>query len=390
MRMKRGDIRQLMLAGLMLLMFVACSSDSHEEQDPVLNIYVYSPGKPMMTRSVTEPTAEEKKVHSLTLWVYKSSSSMQLGSITLNAEELASLNEKEMGVYTMPVTSIFARNPEPVDVYVLANVSANNTGTTLDPTIADKTSMENALFNGGYYYQFARQDKDYTAVTELSKEGLPMSGVVRGKAVTNVNSVLHVTDANLQLVRDVSKVRFVFSSLESEDHVYIDEVKLDANMLYNSSYLFLNDEHPYFRVGSNGLFGHEVVLVKKLTDKDGYPQYVNRNKNPRQYAYQSGMDETAYEALIKEGLEKNELTEAPVVYLPESDKRLTGTITFHLSGTPGEQHTASFMMLNGDFRRNQTWIVYVYYTGSTRLEVTSVKVTDWEDVGEYNQNVHNW
>ena len=378
------------LAALMLLIFGACSSDGTEEQMPVLNIYVYSPGQPTLTRSVINPTEEEKKVNSMTLWVYKSSDGSQLGSISLSAEELDGLNSQYSGVYSMPVDNTFARNPEPVDVYVLANVSANNTGTTLDPTIADRNSLENALFNGGYYYQFIRSDKNYTAVTKLSDEGLPMSGVVRGKKVTNQNSVLHMTDANLQLVRDISKIRFVFSSLTSSDYLYIDEVKLDANMLYKSDYLFLNDEHPYFRVDDNNLWDKEVILVEKMKDASGAPQYVNRNDDPRQYAYVSGMDESMYEAKIQEGLDKKELTEAPTVYLPESNKRLMGTVTYHLQSKPSELRTAQFMMLSGDFRRNQTWIVYIYYAGSSKLEISSVKVTDWEDGGEWDHEIHNW
>lgn len=384
-----NDIRTLWMAVLAVLLFGACSSDTDEET-PVLNIYVYAPGQPTPTRSVIAPTEEEKKVNNLKLWVYTSSSNTQLGSLSISGEELDELNNNNMGVYSMPVSSAFARYPEPVDVYVLANVSATNTGTTLDGTISDKASLENALFNGGYYYQFSRFDKDYTAVTELSEEGLPMSGVIRGKAVVNQNAVLHVTDANLQLVRDISKIRFVFSSLVGEDYVYIDEVKLDSRMMYNSDYLFLNDAQPYFRVGDNGMLDKEVILVKKMTDEEGYPQYVKRCADPKQYAYVSGMDETMYEAKIKDGLQKNELTEAPVVYLPESDKRLTGTITFHLSGSPSELRTTRFMMLSGDFRRNQTWIVYVYYTGSSKLDITSVRVTDWEDGGSWDHDIHNW
>ena len=383
-------VQTIWMAAMMLLIFGACSSDSSEEQAPVLNIYVYAPGQPTLTRSVIDPTEEEKKVNTMTLWVYKTSDGSQLGSISLTGEELESLNTNNMGVYSMPVNSAFARNPEPVDVYVLANVSANNTGTTLDPSIADKTSLENVQFNGGYYYQFVRYDKDYTAVTKVSDEGLPMSGVVREKMVTNQNSVLHMTDANLQLVRDISKIRFVFSSQTGSDALYIDEVKLDASMMYKSDYLFLNDEHPYFRVGDNGLLDKEVILVNRLTDETGAPQYVKKNADPRQYAYVSGMDESMYEANIEAGIAKGDLTEAPVVYLPESDKRLTGTVTYHLSSNPSDLRTAQFMMYSGDFRRNQTWIVYVYYTGASRLEITTVKVTDWADGGQTDHAVHNW
>jgi hypothetical protein len=381
------DVWTILMAVVMLMVFGGCSSDT-EEPDPVLNIYVYAPGKPTLTRSVIDPTEEEKKVNSMMLWVYKSSDGSQLGSITLSGEELESLNNQNSGVYSMPVNNMFARNPEPVDVYVLANVSSTNTGTTFDATIS-KNTLEDAQFSGGYYYQFVNGGIN-KAVSKLSDEGLPMSGVIRGKMVTNQNSVLHITDANVRLVRDISKIRFVFSSLNSGDEfLYIDEVKLDANMLYKSDYLFLNDEHPYFRVGDQPL-DKEVILVEKLKDANGAPQYVNRNADPRQYAYVSGMDESEYEDLIKKGLEKGELTEAPVVYLPESNKRLTGTVTYHLQSKPSEQRTAQFMMLNGDFRRNQTWIVYVYYAGSSKLEISSVLVTGWDHGGDWEHSVHNW
>jgi hypothetical protein len=117
---------------------------------------------------------------------------------------------------------------------------------------------------------------------------------------------------------------------------------------------------------------------------------VNRNADPRQYAYVNGMDESMYEAKIQEGLDKNELTASPTVYLPESNKRLMGTVTYHLQSKPSDLRTAQFMMLSGDFRRNQTWIVYIYYAGSSKLEISSVKVTDWEDGGEWNHDIHNW
>ena len=40
-------------------------------------------------------------------------------------------------------------------------------------------------------------------------------------------------------------------------------------------------------------------------------------------------------------------------------------------------------MYSGNFRRNQTWIVYAYYMGSSKLEVNTVKVVDWEKVDAF-------
>lgn len=81
--MKR--MKTIWMAVVLLLIFGACSSDT-EEQASVLNIHVYAPGQPTPTRSVIDPTEDEKKVNSMMLWVFKSSDGSQLGTISLTGE----------------------------------------------------------------------------------------------------------------------------------------------------------------------------------------------------------------------------------------------------------------------------------------------------------------
>ena len=48
-------------------------------------------------------------------------------------------------------------------------------------------------------------------------------------------------------------------------------------------------------------------------------------------------------------------------------------------------------MTTGNFHRNQTWIVYAYYIGSSKLVVNSVQVVDWEDTDPLpDHDVPNW
>ena len=85
------------------------------------------------------------------------------------------------------------------------------------------------------------------------------------------------------------------------------------------------------------------------------------------------------------------LTEFGPVYLPESDKRLSGTISFWIKEPSGEPLTASFSMASGNFHRNQTWLVYAYYIGSSKLVVNSVQVVPWERVDDLPEHViPNW
>ena len=391
----------LLLLPLMAVLLVACSSDD-EEALPRLNIYIYAPERPTVTRSGSvEALPTEAKVHNLQIWVFKSSDpSKKVASLTLQTEEeLAGLNSNKSASYSIELDDrSFALNPEPVDIYVLANQIGNN-GTEYKEPINHSGTLDEAVLKGGNYYAFMNASP-YQAVTEktLPEAGIPMSGVARGRSVVDQNNVLHISDAHVKLVRDVSKVRFVFSSLLGENdqetsdcRLYVEGITLDENMFYDQEHFFLNDEHPNYWVNGN-LFGKPVQLYGGNLNSP-----VVQNEDPTQYAYTSSMTEAEYEDAVDGWVKKNEetgepakLTQLPVVYLPESDKKLSGTIKFKVGSNTNETKTAKFSMVGSDFRRNQTWIVYAYYIGSTKLVVNTVQVTDWDPQGPQDPHeVHN-
>ena len=386
-----------MLLPLLAVLFVACSSDD-EEPLPRLNIYIYAPERPTVTRSGSvEALPAEAMVHNLQIWVFRSSDpTKKVASLTLTKpEELQALNNDKGATYSVAITDhSFARYPEPVDIYVLANVLDNN-GTNVLEDINSSTVLDEARFNGGHFFSFMDSRFSYQAATTIPEgKGIPMSGVARGRSVVDKNSVFHINDANLKLVRDVSKIRFVFSSLDGEDLLYIDGVTLDNNMLYKEEHFFLDDAHPYYWVEKEDLFtlsgDKQVQLVKgDLINPVKHVQGVD----PIAYAITSEMSDEEYETKINEGISEGKLTQFPVVYLPESDKKLTGTIWYRLSSdtSPAGRKSAKFSMIAGDFRRNQTWIVYSYYIGSSKLEINTVKVTNWKDETPQDPHeLHNW
>lgn len=367
------------------LLFVACSSDEQEDE-PRLNIYVYAPERPAVTRAEIAPTEEEAKIHSLQIWVFRSSDpSKMVASLTLTKEiELKALNENKSASYSIPLTDrSFAGKPEPVDVYVLANV-LNNNGTNTFESITSSEELDAAVFNGGDFYSFWSDTEHQALTTVPSDKGVPMSGVARKRSVVDKNNVLHINDANLTLLRTVSKIRFVFSSLKEEKVLRIDGVTLNTGMLYQKVRFFLDNEHPSYWVEGATNTGWPVTLLPS-----DLVNPVVQNDDPTVYSLGSTMSDEAYEALINTGIDKGELTERGPVYLPESDKRLTGTIYYRL-GDDMTKKSASFSMVNDDFRRNQTWIVYAYYTGSSELQVSTVKVTDWSMGQEWERIIHNW
>lgn len=382
MRYRCFGLRALFLLPVLLMLCVSCSDDE-EEYVPKLNIYVYAPDRATVTRGEVVPTEEEALIHNLQIWVFRSSDPSKLvASLTLTKEsELQGLNSNKSASYSIALSDrSFAEKPEPVDVYVLANVGFNE----YLGSVNSSDVLENAVFNGGHFFGFT-QGPSYQAVSTVpADKGVPMSGVARGKSVIDRNNVLHVNEANLKLVRTVSKIRFVMSSMEGLEQVFIDRITLNPGMLYTKERFFLNGDHPAYWVEGTP-FDEKVLLIKG--DK---VNPIVRNEDPTVYAYSSSLSDESYEALINEGVSKQELTEFGPVYLPESDKRLSGTIWFRLGNT-GQLMSASFSMSTGNFRRNQTWVVYAYYMGSSKLEINTVKVVDWEKVDPpFDHNVPNW
>ena len=402
MRYRWRWVGSLLMLPLLAVLFVACSSDD-EEATPRLNIYVYAPDRPTVTRGSVVALPVEAKVHNLQIWVFRSSDpTKKVASLTLQTEEeLAGLNDAKSASYSIePEDRSFARNPEPVDIYVLANQIGNNGTENKDP-IMDSRTLDDAILKGGPYYGFMN-DANHQAITgnTLPDKGIPMSGVARRRSVVDQNNVLHISDANVKLVRDVSKIRFVFSSLIGENdqetldyQLFVEGITLDKNMMYTEEHFFLNDEHPYYWVGGDMNSKYFVQLY------GGDPTNpVVQNEDPTLYAYSSSMTEAEYEDAVDGWVKRNEttgepakLTQLPVVYLPESDKKLSGTIKFHVGTSNPVTKEAKFSMVGSDFRRNQTWIVYAYYIGSTKLVVNTVQVTDWDPQDPQDpHDVHNW
>lgn len=377
----------LLLPVLLLILGVGCSGDEGVDE-PRLNIYVYAPERPVVTRSEIIPSEEEAQIYNLQIWVFRSSDpSKMVASLTLSTEEeLRSLNDNKSASYSIALADrSFAEKPEPVDIYVLANVLDNN-GTNYFDTVNSSEDLETAVFNGGHFFSYLKGSAYQAATTVPADKGVPMSGVARGKSVIDRNNVLHISDANLKLARTVSKIRFAFSSLNEPglSQLFVEKITLNNKMLYQKERFFLDGDHPSYWV-EGAPFDQEVLLIQ-----GDRVNPVMQNSDPASYAYSSAMSDEAYEDLINSGVKEGLLTEKGPVYLPESDKRLSGTIYFRL-GSGGSQMSVPFSMASGNFRRNQTWLVYAYYIGSSKLEVNTVSVVDWEDVGNQpDYDIPNW
>jgi hypothetical protein len=174
--------------------------------------------------------------------------------------------------------------------------------------------------------------------------------------------------ATVSQQRAVSKLRFVFANSEGSAEMKITNIQLDANVLPTEEYLF----------PQTTALTYDSRVVSLLSA----PKTVVEKDDPMEYVY-NGQEAQVYETLI----EQSGLTVVGPYYLRESDKRLSGTITYTIGDT---QKTGTFQMEKaGDFLRNHTWIVYGYHSGGGYLQMNTIYIKDWNNRTESHE-VYNW
>ena len=132
-------------------------------------------------------------------------------------------------------------------------------------------------------------------------------------------------------------------------------------------------------------FENHKLLPKKIPDVD----------NPLDYTYETQAAQD-YETMIDAAVEAGSLKQLGPTYLRESDKQLTGTISYtykdnSIDKTPDP---VTFSMAGaGDFLRNHSWIVYIYYMDSKIhvLTVTHIGMKKWTSDGNpEDATFYNW
>lgn len=396
---------------MLLLMLTACSSGDDSQSDKtVLKIYVYAPDHPIVTRADNgnvSATDEENAVNTLHVWVFEhheegdadaDKDGKFVGYISLDNLDLSTGQEVLMNI-TDPS---FVTNQPNVDVYVMANVTSTNCGLSLNSGTT-RAQLDAALIQHDGSDDYFGLSSPLTSVPD---DGLPMSGVLKDKAIIGESPVFSIgegsTPINVKLVRAVSKVRFIICSNYGDEGHTVKSISIDGVTFPTQEYLFLNGEYSAdggvgvrFKVGDSYEDG-SLKLFEPQTPRVINPM-VDNTKDPSQYdwANLTGDAHTGqgYETLIATGVTAGDLNDLGTYYLRESDKKITGTITFD-----GDR-TASFSMMDdGDedayddnFGRNHTWIVYAYFQYGVGLNVVTVKVNGWDvQSGSTEHEVYNW
>ena len=226
--------------------------------------------------------------------------------------------------------------------------------------------------------------------------------VLKDQRIAGTSPVFRVgTDqklSNVQLVRAVSKMRFVFcKTSENNDNVTVNNIILNGGKLPKEEYLFLTDDYskvtpPKLRVKLSetpvdGDYESEATFFPSVTD-------VVANNSPSYYSYDGVMSGQEYENRINEGVTNGDLSDLGTFYLRESDQALSGVIKYAITPygttTQNVKTTTSYSMKNaGDFSRNHTWIVYGYFVSNEILQLNVVELKSWES-SETQGNLYNW
>ena len=394
-----------LLLSLLLLCLTACSSSDEDqtantpggEQDKTaaqLYIYVHAPQTAVPTRAYTgdvDPINNEATVYSLQIWVFTHYTNKLIGHFSPSGT--SALNKPGgYEVFQLAINADYAQTPEEsrehVDVYVLANVTADNCHLTLDHTTT-RAELEAAVLAHGTTEDAFGLTAPVTTVPEDT--GLPMSGVLRDQPVTGTAPVLQLDNggqtAQISLIRTVSKLRFAFANQTGNEPLVINSIKLNATMIPEEQYLFMAEDAPYNRktchIKTAG--GYNTTSPELLA---AAINEVPAIEQPVIYAWGNNeeLEPQAYEHMLDEAATAGNLTQR-MYFLRESDKQLQGEIKYQIGD--GEEQTATFQMVDeGGFSRNHIWTVYAYQA-QARLHVVVVDIAPWKTT-EKNYEFYNW
>lgn len=385
---------------LMTVLLTACSSSKEEvvqpvEEDCFLEIPICAPDRPIVTRGDVGEIASseaERTVHSLQIWVFKSKD----GSLVCyrNLTDFTSLNASPyQQTYKMIVDKTFAEVRDNVDIYVVAN-AASYLGTTVsNPADLKPANLNAAMIDEGSF-------GISTLIKTVPNGGLPMSAILKNQPIYGSFPSLRIGSqeqpAVLELTRAVSKLRFVLCRIKEQTTstktlVSINSIKLNGSMIPTTTYLMPGTYNYSSYVSGDITFEDDDFDENHKLLPDKIPQVVN----PLVYTYETQAAQD-YENLIDAAVEAGSLKQLGPTYLRESDKQLTGTIsyTYNDNGTPTTKDDVTFSMAGaGDFLRNHSWIVYIYYMDSKIhvLTVTHIGMKKWTSDGNpEDATFYNW
>ena len=403
----RHTLALLFMAALSGAMSVSCyvEDDSHcPRANQKLILQVYAPVTETMTRATDSPyntgtgddvydqdedrsnaTASEKAVHSMKAWVFDSSDH-SLIAFTDEKPEFS-----EVGVAEVEVEIMNNDVGKSADVYVIAN--AESVGLQALGEASTYAEVTAAYFG----YKSATDDPfgttTRTAAVDETK-GLPQSGFTTSFLLDYDTDGVTLKKPEITLTRAVCKMEFVFSQNLGVQNMEILSITINGATIPQSEYIFpasatapSANAHVYGTTyetanillqngdGTNPLFASTADATNGVAAIGSAYNVLNL----RQGAVAADSDPNSYLARLNDSISANKATRYGLTYLRESDKKVTGTISYrYKSGEYVLSKVATFeTKTDKEFTRNHSWIVYAYFLGGELF--VNPTIADWID-----------
>ena len=354
-------------------------------------VSLYIPGS-VMTRAETgtvNPLSDELRITSLQIWAFLSDDGTLISYKSFGTDlQSTGIPNSTITRFGLPLSeamfNLLSSDSRPkVDVYAVANAASAVTDVPGEGPSRD--ALDQLVINkiGG----------NLPLTRAVPDAGLPMSGVLKGADVTGGYPVLNIS--TLRLTRAVSKIRFVFCQQGipangdtpadiANDACEIVGISFDGTSngkdcristterLFTDKTFDLGDTPGYVALSApiNGADGNPLIPNSKLSIVEDPESLFFRgfgNETETAEHYESRLD-----AVVSAD------SQVGPIYLCETDKTISGTISYRT--TPdGEDQTARFSMdANDVFSRNHTWIVYACFVEETMKLQLKVQVMPWE------------
>ena len=372
------------------LSFTACERQKPEKEESQLMVNLYIPGS-AMTRAETgnvSPMEKETKVTSLQVWAFLSESGTLISykgfSTGIDGTGLPNSTITRFGLpLSDEMFTLLTTEPRPkVDVYAVANAAS---AVSELPDESTPRSVLDAMTVNGI-------GGGTTLTMSVPEAGLPMSGVLKATDVTGEYPVLDIP--TLKLTRAISKIRFVFCQQgipatadtpaeKVNEYCRIMGISFDGTsggkdcQVGATERLFTTQT---FDLGDNKGY---APLSASITGTSGAPLIPNDKLSivgePELLAFRGIGNETETAEHYEKRLDAAVSADSQVgpIYLCETDKTISGTITYRTEAG-GSDQTVSFSMSEDVFPRNHTWIVFACFVEETMKLHLQVVVLPWE------------
>lgn len=376
---------------LLTLILTSCMSDGYTDtaagkSDTYINLNVSTPtaqaraNAPANTagtsgtlgQAETNPSPDtEKKITSIRVWAFKSGSDRATAT-PIGFKSETNLSAQGSHNVSMMITRKNAENLSKIDLYILLNAESEGVLDGKDCIKMTRAELEALVIQNNFGIA-----NGTAQTTEVPQAGLPISRVIKELDVTK-NIKDNATEAaqhsiHIPLIRAVSKLHFFFTRKDVKDTegVEVTNIEVNENVIPTQSSVFptATTDAQKETEGLTGNLTSLTYLNEKMTFGGVATGDIKPVADPTSYIRMSQPAEKYITNL------RAATTECHLSYLRETDKKLTGTISFKLNKS-GAEKQATFSIPNA--YRNHEMVVYGYFLGDKESTLTlKYYVADW-------------